>query len=56
MCASKIKLSRFREFFLFEVVRVNEFQHRIPKQVRILAVVEPPLHLVNKSNAARYRH
>ena len=25
---------------------MNEFQHRVPKQERILAVVEPPRHFV----------
>jgi hypothetical protein len=34
------------QFFVFEVVRVNEFQHRIAEQVRVLSVVETPRHFV----------
>jgi hypothetical protein len=34
------------ELFVFEVFRMNEFQHRISKQERILTVVEPPRHFV----------
>jgi hypothetical protein len=38
-----------REFFVFEVFRVNELQHRIPKQERIFAVVKPPRHFIKVS-------
>jgi hypothetical protein len=34
------------EFFIFEVLRVNESQHRVPKQKRILAAVKPQCHFI----------
>src|SRR4029077_7430965 len=35
-----------REFFVFEVVRVNQFQHGIAEKERVLAVIKPPRHFV----------
>jgi len=35
-------LGSLREFLVFEVFGMSEFQHHIPKQERVLAVVEPP--------------
>jgi hypothetical protein len=34
------------QLLVFEVVRVNEFQHRIAEQKRILAVADAPHHFV----------
>jgi hypothetical protein len=34
------------EFFVFKVVRLNEFQHPIAEQVRILTIIGSPRHLV----------
>ena len=34
------------EFLIFEVAGCNELKHGVPKQVRILAIVEPPCHLL----------
>src|SRR5712692_7319371 len=34
------------EFFVFEVVGMNEFKHRIPKQERVLPVIESPRHFI----------
>ena len=34
-----------REFLIFKIFRVNELQHRVPEQVRVLMVVESPMFL-----------
>jgi hypothetical protein len=39
------------EFFVFEVLGMNEFQRRVPKQEWILAVVESPCHFVKVGRA-----
>ena len=41
-----LQLSGFREFLVFEILGMDQFEHRVPKQERILAVVEPPRHFV----------
>ena|ERR1700676_4767626 len=41
-----MKLGRLSEFFVFEVFRMNELEHRVSKQERVLTVIEPPRHFV----------
>lgn len=45
------RLGRLRKLPVFEVIRVNEFQHRIAEQKRILPVVEAPRHFVKVSHS-----
>ncbi len=34
------------ESFVFKISRTDEFEHGIPEQVRVLAIVETPRHLL----------
>src|SRR6266404_97778 len=36
----------FGQFLIFQVLGMDQFEHRVPKQERILAIVKPPCHLL----------
>ena len=43
---NKEHLSRLREFLVFKVLGMNQFEHGVSKQEWVLTVVEAPRHLV----------
>lgn len=42
-------VSGCREFFVFQILRMNQPQHRVPKQVRVLPIIKSPRHLIEVS-------